>query len=84
MTFDISKLQFNSDGLIPVVVQDVSTKDVLMLAYMNQVAIEETLNSGQATYYSRSRQSLWKKAKPRDTFKPCMRSAMIAMKIRYY
>ncbi len=61
MTFDISKLQFNSDGLIPVVVQDVSTKDVLMLAYMNQVAIEETLNSGQATYYSRSRQSLWKK-----------------------
>lgn len=61
MTFDISKLIFNADGLIPAVVQDVSTKDVLMLAYMNHAAIEETLNSGQATYYSRSRQSLWKK-----------------------
>lgn len=61
MTFDLSQLKFNSDGLIPAVVQDVSSKDVLMLAYMNQAAIEETLKSGRATYYSRSRQSLWKK-----------------------
>lgn len=61
MTFDLSQLKLNSDGLFPAVVQDVSSKEVLMLAYMNQEAIEETLKSGLATYYSRSRQSLWKK-----------------------
>jgi phosphoribosyl-AMP cyclohydrolase / phosphoribosyl-ATP pyrophosphohydrolase len=57
----IKQLVFNSDGLIPVVVQEASTKTVLMLAYMNQEAIEITLREKIATYYSRSRNQLWKK-----------------------
>ena len=48
-------------GLIPAIAQDFETGDVLMLAYMNEAAWKETLASGMATYFSRSRQSLWKK-----------------------
>jgi phosphoribosyl-AMP cyclohydrolase len=49
------------DGLIPVIAQDAETKDVLMLAYMNREAWEATLQSGKATYWSRSRNCLWLK-----------------------
>jgi phosphoribosyl-ATP pyrophosphohydrolase/phosphoribosyl-AMP cyclohydrolase len=59
--FDITKVKFNSDGLIPVVVQAFDTLEVLMLAYMNLEALKITLETQQATYFSRSRQSLWKK-----------------------
>jgi len=48
-------------GLIPAIAQDFETGDVLMLAYMNEAAWKETLASGMATYFSRSRQTLWKK-----------------------
>ena len=54
-----SDLKPNSDGLIPVVVQDYRTDEVLMLAYMNQESFNVTINSGRMTYYSRSRKSLW-------------------------
>ncbi|MGL5435426.1 MAG: bifunctional phosphoribosyl-AMP cyclohydrolase/phosphoribosyl-ATP diphosphatase HisIE [Lachnospiraceae bacterium] len=50
-----------SDGLIPVIVQDYKTAEVLMLAYMNQESFQATLQSGRMTYFSRSRQSLWLK-----------------------
>lgn len=60
-TVAFSKFKLNSDGLIPVIVQEYRTGEVLMLAYMNEMAFEETLRSGCMTYYSRSRQSLWKK-----------------------
>ncbi len=49
------------DGLIPVVAQDFASKDVLMLAYMNEEALKETLKTGYAHYWSRSRRSLWRK-----------------------
>jgi phosphoribosyl-AMP cyclohydrolase len=49
------------DGLIPVVVQDAKTKEVLMLAYANKEALENTLKMGKATYWSRSRKELWVK-----------------------
>ena len=57
------QLDFGSDGqqLIPVVTQDAKTKDVLILAFANQEAFDETRRSGLATFYSRSRQELWKK-----------------------
>ena len=56
------KLDFEkTGGLIPAIAQDAATGEVLMLAYMNKASFEETLKSGKATYYSRSRQSLWKK-----------------------
>jgi phosphoribosyl-AMP cyclohydrolase len=52
---------FNEQGLIPVVAQDDQTGRVLMLAYMNRVALEATLTTGRAVYYSRSRGELWRK-----------------------
>lgn len=58
-TWDMFKL--GPDGLIPVVVQDYRTDEVLMVAYMNQEAFENTLLTGKMTYYSRSRQELWVK-----------------------
>ena len=48
-------------GLLPVITQEYGTNEVLMLAYMNKEAYEETLKSGRATYFSRSREKLWKK-----------------------
>jgi len=56
------KLNFKTDGaLIPAIVQDHKTGEVLMLAYMNQEAWEATVTTGNATYFSRSRQKLWVK-----------------------
>ncbi len=54
-------LKFNRDGLIPVIAQDVKTKEVLMLAYANEEALRKTFETGYAHYYSRSRKKLWKK-----------------------
>ncbi len=51
----------SSDGLIPAIVQDHSTGDVLMLAYINKLAWEKTLETGKAHYWSRSRNKLWLK-----------------------
>jgi phosphoribosyl-AMP cyclohydrolase len=48
-------------GLVPAIVQDYRTGEVLMVAFMNQAAWESTLKTGRATYYSRSRKSLWMK-----------------------
>jgi phosphoribosyl-AMP cyclohydrolase len=56
------KLDFNkTGGLVPAIVQDYLTGEILMLAYMNPDAFNATLSSGKATYYSRSRQTLWLK-----------------------
>jgi phosphoribosyl-AMP cyclohydrolase len=56
------KLDFEkTNGLIPAIAQDYQTGEVLMMAYMNEASFEETLKSGKATYWSRSRQQLWKK-----------------------
>jgi len=49
------------DGLVPAIVQDAETKEVLMMAYMNRESWEATLKTGKATYWSRSRQKLWLK-----------------------
>lgn len=58
-SMDWSEFKLNSDGLIPVIVQDYQTCEVLMLAYMNEEAYNTTLALGKMTYYSRSRQELW-------------------------
>jgi phosphoribosyl-AMP cyclohydrolase len=52
---------FSKNDLIPVIAQDFKSGDVLMLAYMNRDAYEETLRTGRVCYYSRSRQKLWRK-----------------------
>jgi len=54
-------INWDERGLVPVVVQDFKTKDVLMVAYMNREAFELTLKTGKAHYYSRSRKKLWLK-----------------------
>ena len=54
-------LHFNAQGLVPVVAQDACTRDVLMLAFANQVAVQRSLDTGDAWFWSRSRQELWHK-----------------------
>jgi phosphoribosyl-ATP pyrophosphohydrolase/phosphoribosyl-AMP cyclohydrolase len=54
-------LKYNSDGLIPAIVQDHYTKDVLMLAYMNAESLDISIKEGYTCFYSRSRQELWRK-----------------------
>ncbi|MGN0264687.1 MAG: bifunctional phosphoribosyl-AMP cyclohydrolase/phosphoribosyl-ATP diphosphatase HisIE [Oliverpabstia sp.] len=56
-----SDFKLNSDGMIPVIVQDYKTDEVLMLAYMNELAFQTTLETGKMTYWSRSRNELWTK-----------------------
>ena len=56
-----SEFKLNSDGMVPVIVQDYRTNEVLMLAYMNEAAFEETIRGGKMCYYSRSRQERWLK-----------------------
>lgn len=58
---DFDEFRPNADGLVPVVVQDHKTNEVLMLAYMNREAFDTTVRTGRMTYYSRSRQELWVK-----------------------
>ncbi|MDA8065163.1 MAG: bifunctional phosphoribosyl-AMP cyclohydrolase/phosphoribosyl-ATP diphosphatase HisIE [Thermaerobacter sp.] len=55
------EVRFGPDGLVPAVVQEAGTGRVLMLAYMNRPALEETLRTGRACYFSRSRGELWRK-----------------------
>ena len=57
----LDELNFDDSGLIPVITQDVLTGEVLMFAWMNREALEETIQSGRMCYWSRSRQSLWRK-----------------------
>lgn len=55
------EIQYNSQGLIPAVVQDAATLQVLMVAWMNPESIALTQSTGQATFWSRSRQEIWRK-----------------------
>ncbi len=55
------KIQYDSQGLVPVIAQDQETKDILMLAYANQEAVELTQKTRYAHYFSRSRNKIWKK-----------------------
>lgn len=68
MRFEDFNLSKNSDGLIPVVVQDCETLKVLMVAYMNKDAYDKTLECGKATFYSRSRKGLWTKGETSGNF----------------
>jgi phosphoribosyl-ATP pyrophosphohydrolase/phosphoribosyl-AMP cyclohydrolase len=62
VSFDVSKVDFaKADGLVPAIVQDADSGAVLMLAYMNREALDETLKRRRAVFYSRSKQRLWEK-----------------------
>jgi phosphoribosyl-ATP pyrophosphohydrolase/phosphoribosyl-AMP cyclohydrolase len=60
--------RFDANGLIPAIVQDTRTDEVLMLAYMNEEALRKTVETGKAHYYSRSRQKLWLKGETSGNF----------------
>jgi phosphoribosyl-AMP cyclohydrolase len=57
----LDSVKWNADGLVPVVAQDATSGQVLMLAWMNRDALHATLDSGNAVYWSRSRRKLWRK-----------------------
>ena len=57
----VSAVSFDANGLVPVIAQDAKTGDVLMVAWMNAEALGQTLRSGDVTYWSRSRQKVWRK-----------------------
>jgi phosphoribosyl-ATP pyrophosphohydrolase/phosphoribosyl-AMP cyclohydrolase len=61
-------LKFDRQGLIPAVLQDANTREVLMLAYMNEEAVQRTIDSGDAWFWSRSRQELWHKGDTSGNF----------------
>lgn len=67
MTFDSPKevsldgVRFDESGLVPAIVQDADGGDVLMMAWMNRVSLERTLEEGRTVFWSRSRQELWRK-----------------------
>lgn len=57
--FDPATLKYDDRGLVPAIAQDVTTGDVLMMAWMNAEAVALTLSTGKVTYWSRSRQAFW-------------------------
>jgi phosphoribosyl-AMP cyclohydrolase len=61
-------LNFDDKGLVPVITQDFKTGDVLMFAYMSREALEQTIKTGRATYYSRRRKKLWTKGEQSGHF----------------
>lgn len=61
MSFDPTTLKYNDAGLIPAIAQDASSGEVLMMAWMNAESVQRTLDSGEVTYWSRSRQEFWVK-----------------------
>ena len=62
----LTAVAFDADGLVPVIAQQHDTGEVLMMAWMNREAIAETLRTGQACYWSRSRNRLWRKGEKSD------------------
>ena len=58
---EIASIRWNDDALIPAIVQDARTRQVLMLAYMNEASLRETIRRREAVFWSRSRQELWHK-----------------------
>lgn len=80
------ELKFDANGLIPVVVQDATTKEVLTVAYMNKESFELTLKDKLMTYYSRSRQELWRKGETSGNYQhlvslkaDCDQDALVAL-----
>ncbi|HVP97206.1 phosphoribosyl-AMP cyclohydrolase [Methanoregula sp.] len=66
-------LKFDEGGLIPVIVQDEKTREILMMAYANEEAVNLTRSTGFAHYYSRSRKKLWKKGEESGHFQKVVR-----------
>ena len=68
MTTEIMEIKYDTNGLVPTIIQDAITKNVLMLGYMNEEAFNKTLETNQVTFYSRSKQRLWTKGEESGNF----------------
>ena len=68
MEFNTPNWEKMSDGLVPAIIQDARTKNVLMLGYMNAEALKNTTDSGKVTFFSRSKQRLWTKGEESGNF----------------
>lgn len=82
----MTDLNYNEKGLIPAIIQDVNTGEVLMLGYMNEESLELTISSGDAWFFSRSRQELWHKGatsgnyiRVREIRKDCEDNSLLIM-----
>ena len=64
----LKEIRYDEKGLVPAIVQDEETRQVLMLAYMNEEALRRTLSTGRTWFYSRSRQSMWNKGETSGHF----------------
>ncbi len=68
MNAQLDDLKFDKDGLIPAIIQDAGTKQVLMMAWMNREAVEKTIETGKTHFYSRSRKKQWLKGESSGHF----------------
>jgi len=64
----IPDLKYNEQGLIPAIIQDMDSNDVLMLGYMNSASLERTIQTGKTCFWSRSRQEFWTKGETSGNF----------------
>ena len=78
----LDHVRFNEAGLVPAVAQDATSREVLMLAWMNRRALERTLSEGFACYWSRSRQAFWRKGESSVTCSACASCGSTAMAMR--
>ena len=67
-SFDVSDIQFNKDGLVPVIAQCVHSGTILMMAWMNNQSVKKTIDTHDMYYFSRSRNQLWKKGETSGNF----------------
>ena len=65
---DLSNIKYDEKGLIPAIIQDVNTNEVLMMAYMNEESLKKTMETNKTWFYSRSRQNLWNKGETSGNF----------------
>ncbi len=72
----LDSVRFNADGLIPAIAQQHDSKEVLMMAWMNRQALEETLSTRRVCYYSRSREKLWRKGESSGQQQQLMSAAL--------
>jgi len=69
----INKIKFDNKGLVPAIAQEATTKKILMMAWMSKESLEVTVNSGLATYFSRSRNEIWQKGATSGNYQKVVR-----------
>ena len=80
---DVPELTYNADGLIPCIVQDADTLEVLMMAWMNEESLALTMERGETVFWSRSRRELWHKGATSGNTPPATRGSAAASSSRW-